>query len=193
MAADRIVNIKVTTTSQWQAPSTLYANVNWVQTGLTGFGNQNNRLLPGGGGCTINLQGMPRDSAFTNNVRIQLTLDDHMTDYQNRPVHSRWAVAGEGSNPPAKAEGPCMFMLNCGDANAINPLNVSFDRVSPNLIRIQDNRVIGQPDNVQYAFGLGMIVELPTGNYFITLDPASSPKGTGTSPIEDEEEGCEDE
>ena len=189
MAADRIVNIKVTTTSLWVSPTNLNATIDWVQTGLTGFGNQNNRLLPGGGGCTINLQGMPRDGAFTNKVRIQLTLDDHMTDYQGNPVHSRWAVAGEGSNPPTKAEGPCRFMLNCGDANAINPLNVSFDRVSPNLIRIQDNRVIGQPDNVQYAFGLGMMVGLPTGGYFITLDPSSGTKGTGTSPI-DEEDLC---
>jgi len=188
MAADRIVNIKVSTTSRWTDSTHLYANVTWEQTGLTGFGNQNNRLLPGGGGCTIDLGRMPGDPAFTNNVRIQLTLDDHMTDYQGKPVHSRWAIVGEGSNPPTKVEGPCMFMAQCGDGMAINPLNVSFDRVSPNLIRIQDDRVIGQPENVLYAFGLGMIVELPTGGYFIQLDPSTSPKGGPIKP--NEEESC---
>lgn len=187
MAADRILNIKVSTTSNWVNSTTLLANLTWTQTGQTGLGNSSRVDASG----NINLQRMPLDTAFTNNVRIQLTLDDHMTDFGGRAIHSRWAVTGEGSNPPTKAEGFCMFSLACGDTNPINPLNVTPTRVSPNLIRIHDNRVIGQPDNVPYAYMPGMIVELPSGGYFIQLDPGTGGKGTGTSPIGDGDEECE--
>jgi hypothetical protein len=195
MAADRIINIKVGVTSRWINPTSLEANIGWIQTGQVGVdpGDNGNRVNSVSG--NVNLQRMHLDTAFTDNVRIQLTLDDRMTDISGGKVKARWALPGEGSNPPTKAEGPCMFTLRCGDTNPIDPLNVSYKRVSDNLLRILDNRgskhadLPDPVDNVPYAFVPGMIVELPIGNYFIQLDPEVGKKGTGITPL-DEEESC---
>lgn len=186
MAADRILNMKVSATSNWIAPNNLGAHLVWQQTGQTGLGNSN-RVDPAG---NINLQRMPRDSQWSDSVRIQITLDDHMTDFNGRPVHARYARPGEGPIEP----GYCWFMARCGDSQPTTPANVSSSRVSDNLVRIQDNRtsqLLGGPlptDDVPYAWALGMIVELPVGPYFITLDPVTGGKGTGTTPIDGEDE-----
>ena len=186
--ADRILNMKVGVTSNWINPDNLFANVVWQQTGQTGLGS-GNRVASSG---DINLQQMPRNTQWSDNVRIQITLDDHMTDYNGRPVHARFAQANEGPINP----GYCWFMATCGGAQTY-PANVSATRVSDNLVRIQDNRtaqLLGGPlpgDDLPYAWGLGMIVELPTGGYFITLDPTSGTKGTGSNPIDDDESEAE--
>lgn len=182
MAADRILNIKATATSNWVDPQTLHANITWQQTGQTGLDKSpgGSRVDPVSG--DINLMRMWKNTAFTNNVRIQITLDDQMTDYSGKKVHSQYA----------DLPGDCWFMLKCGDTQTINPLGVTSTRVSNNLVRIQDNRVINiDPkvlgDNVPFAFSLGMIVKLPTGDRPVTLDPGVGGKGTGVTPIEDDE------
>ncbi len=189
MAADRILNMKAKVTSSWSPSGKLGAVVEWSQAGATGLGG-GSRVDSSG---NIDLFNMPWDTQWTDNVLIRIHLESHMTDQNNRPLPTRFAKPDEGKDPV----GCGWFMAQCGGPVTGNPQNVMMRPDNDNQIQINDmrnSRLKGgtnPPDNVPYAWAVRIAVQTASELQFFTLDPETSPKGTGISPIDDDCEADE--
>ena len=182
MPSHRTLKFKVIVWSNWSvaegsSAGTLEASTTFEQIGHEGVGED--AVHPQAGHIDLGrLLDAPDD--FTHHVKIDVHLEAHMTDERGQPVHARWAKVGEGPNPGPKYSGAkqgfCWFVANCGDAAPIAVPHVSANRVSDRLVRIDDHREVGHP---MYIYNLGLVVELPGGPHFITIDPIVTGKGIG--------------
>lgn len=180
MPSHRALRFKVIVWSNWSAgqdgaDATLEASTTFEQTGHEGVGED--VVHPQAGHIDLGrLLHAPDD--YTHHVGIDITLESHMTDAHGQPVHARWAKPGEGPNPEIAAQAFCWFVASCGDAAPIAVPHVTPRRVSDRIVRIDDHREVGQP---MYIYNLGLVVELPGGPHFITIDPIVTGKGIGPS------------
>lgn len=173
---DRTLSITVTPVLVWNrvSPPDIGATISYAESDSTP--NMPNIVNEQTG--AINLSRMPANHNYTDNVDITLTLDtSQLRDSNGNPITGRWALASEGAN------GFCWFCT----VNATPPpaysttpttiTGMSTSRSSDTVILINDDTADGGPS---YAFCLGLV--LPGfNNYYITIDPIISTKGTNSS------------
>jgi hypothetical protein len=163
---DRTLAITVTATSNWFSPGNLGANITYSQTGSNP--NMPNVVKRNTG--NIDLRHMPKNSKFTDNVDITLTLDDQITDESGNSLAARWAYADEGTPP---SQGFCWFTVSETDPTIITIPGMSTARMSETSILIDDST----PDSATpYTFRMGLVVP-SLNDYYITIDPVIVGKG----------------
>lgn len=174
---DRTLTVIVTPTLVWRNDGSIGATIAFSQ----GNSNPNmpNRVNPANG--NISLQGMPRNANYNDNVDITLTLDtSQCKDRNGNAVVARWAYATEG-NPPDDV-GYCWFVANPQPGQPKNLQHIAIDGMT--VSRIDDTNILIDDDTADgsdtYTFCMGFV--LPDySNYYITIDPVISGKGTSTN------------
>lgn len=174
MLSHRSVHLKAVVWSNWTANAELEASTTFEQTHHHGVGVDS--VHPQAGHIDLG-QMSGKAHEFTDHVLIEIELAAHMTDSTGQPVKARWAKAGEGCNPAVAKHGFCWFTAECGDGVPIPVPHVTAERVSDHTVRIHDDRPIGSS---MYIYNLGLVVELPTGPRFLTIDPVVTGKGIGS-------------
>lgn len=192
MPIDRTLNLIVTPTLVWQNAGNVGARVAYSQ------GTSNTPMPPivNPGTGDINLVGLPATPNFTNKMLITITLDQsQLKDINGNtlPGGGRWAYDDEGTAP---SRGGCFFCATyqVGAPTDWTPIQIPSmtagrtDTTPGSTVFIYYN-----PDNtrrgtaITLQFCLGLV--LPNfGNYYITIDPTVKGTGTGTSPMDEEED-----
>jgi hypothetical protein len=190
---DRSYNLIVTPTLVWQDANNVGASIAYSQG--TSTPQMPPIVNPGTG--EINLRNLPANANYTNNVLITITLDQsQLRDINGNtlPGGGRWAYDNEGTAP---SKGGCFFcaVYQLGAPANTAPIQIPNMRAgrtdttpgSTVYIYYNPGQVRqGQPITLQFCLGL----VLPNfGNYYITIDPQVKGTGTGTSPLDDVEEG----
>jgi len=139
----------------------------------------------------ISISGMPANSNYTENIDITLVLDpSQLKDSNGDPLTgdhvARWAHSDEGPTY-TKADGGtghlgycwfCQITDSSTGAYAISPPididDMTISRPDHLKILIDDNTPDGSPS---YAFCMAFVLE-GFDNYYISIDPIISSKGT---------------
>lgn len=170
---DRTLAITASPTLIWDPCGDLTgATMAYAQTGS----NPTMNGVVNSGNGRINLHNMPKNSAFTDNVDITITLDTSTAkDPNGNSIAVRWAETTEGS-------GPIWFCATPqpGQQKNTTPISVTgmtLGRTSDTVIYINDDQADGGSD---YTFCLGITVPSVSSSP-ITIDPIVTGKGTKSS------------
>jgi hypothetical protein len=189
---DRSINLIVTPTLVWQNANNVGATIAYSQGATT---PQMPPIVNPGTG-ELNLRSLPANANYTNRVLITITLDQsQLKDINGNPLPGggRWAYDNEGTAPSL---GGCFF---CAVYQLGGPVNTTPIQV-PNMTAGRTDTTPGSTVFIYYnpdmtrrgqaitlQFCLGLV--LPNySNYYITIDPQVKGTGTGTSPMDDEED-----
>jgi hypothetical protein len=174
MPFDRTLAITATPTLIWRGDGGIGATMAYQQT--SSVPDMPGAVDPQSG--SINLENMPTNSRYTDNIDILITLDASATVDQNgNPLEVRWATLTE-STPPSV--GCCWFCTTPAsgqnkDSTPITIPGMTTGRISDTMVFIDDNTSDG---SVVYTFCLAIVIP-SRGNYYITIDPNIVGKGVG--------------
>lgn len=139
----------------------------------------------------IDISKMPKDNKYSDNIDVTFLLDTSLmknADGTALTGGARWACTDEGDYPlPGGGSIKVGFGWFCNpNPNApsgydpVPPItipNMTFSRKNDNVLEIDDNTTVGTP---QYGYCIAFV--LPGyGNYYISIDPLLTTKGTRQS------------